>query len=242
MLGQFLEFSVHAPSIASSLSFYRQLGWKDFRVGDILHGPYAVIGDRDVAVGLQQREPPDPVLTFVRPELASYLRAFKRCGVDLSFVRVGDDQFHEAGFTDPEGRLVKLLEARTSLPPAWTQDCVTACGRFLEFSLASRSADDDAQFWQRLGFERIAEGREPQRWIRLQGGGAVLGLHEQPRLASGITFRCTSLDARLAYLQAKGIAVASGAPFAAERNRAATLTAPEGTPIYLLDEDTVQAG
>lgn len=237
MLGQFLEISVHAASIANSLSFYRSLGLKDFRVGDILHGPYAVIGDREIAIGLQQHGHGSPVLTFVRPNLESYLRAFKRCGVDLAFAHVAGDEFHEAGFTDPNGQLLKLLEARTCSPPEWTRDNVTACGRFLEYSLASGSADDDARFWQRIGFERVAEGDEPRRWIRLRGYGTAVGLHEQPRLASGISFSCTSFEARIAYLHAKGIDAELGVPFAAPGRRAAILTAPEGTPIYLLDED-----
>jgi catechol 2,3-dioxygenase-like lactoylglutathione lyase family enzyme len=235
MLGQFLEFSVNAPQLASSLDFYRSLGFRDFRVGDILHGPYAVIGDADMAIGLRSGENGGPVLTFVRPGLRDHLRAFKRRRIGFEFTQLDDDQFHEAAFADPNGQRVRLIEARTCSPPASTQDNVTGCGQFLEYSVATRSAEESAAFWQCLGFTRAAEGGEPAPWIRVAGCGAVLGFHEGARFRSGITFGAASLGARLEYLRAKRFEPARGVPFGRPGGTAATLSAPEGTPLYLLE-------
>lgn len=237
MLGQFLEFSVQAASIASSLSFYRSLGFKDLPVGDILHGPYAAIGDGDIAIGLHEHVADGPVLTFVRPDLKNYLRAFKRCGIEFSFAHVDDDQFNEAGFTGASGLTIKLIEARTWSPGTWTAHSVTACGHFLEFSLSTPAAEDDAVFWERLGLARVEEGREPQRWIRLAGCGIAVGLHEHAPFRNAISFRCESLAARVEYLQAKGISAAREAPFAGHGRGCARLTAPEGTTLFVLEEE-----
>lgn len=237
MLGQFLEFSVNAPQLASSLDFYRSLGFRDFRVGDILHGHYAVIGDADIAIGLRNGEDDGPTLTFVRPGLRDRLRAFKRRGIEFEFTQLDDDRFHEAAFADPNGQRVRLIEARTCSPPESTPDNAIGCGHFLEYSVASRSAEASAAFWQGLGFARLAEGGEPAPWIRVAGCGAVLGFHEGARFLSGITFGAASLSARLEYLRAKHFEPARRVPFAEPGRTAATLTAPEGTPLYLLETE-----
>ena len=237
MLGQFLEFSVRAASITSSLNFYRSLGFKDLPVGDILHGPYAAIGDRDIAIGLHEHVADGPVLTFVRQDLQNYLRAFKRRGIEFSFAHVDDDQFHEAGFTGPNGQTIKLIEARTWSPGTWTAHSVTACGHFLEFSMSTPAAEEDAVFWERLGLERVDEGREPQRWIRLAGCGIAIGLHERAAFRNAISFGCESLAARVEYLEAKGVSSTRETPFAGH-SRGAKLTAPEGTTLFVLEEQS----
>jgi hypothetical protein len=43
------------------------------------------------------------------------------------------------------------------------------------------------------------------------------------------------LPARSDYLRAKGLALRAGNPIADRAQRAATLTAPDGTPLYLFE-------
>jgi hypothetical protein len=235
MLGQFLEFSVPAHPIAAALAFYRGLGFQDPPVGDILATPYAVVLLPGIAIGLHEREFDGPVATFVRPELGAHARALRHVGVRLEFANLAEDEFNQLGFLDPNARPVTLLEARTWSPAAWETATVPLCGAFLEFSVPTHSAAESEEFWQRLGCAVVARQHEAWASVRLHGYGVTIGFHEHQRFVPGFTFVAPNLDARIEFLQAKGYAPARGAPVAAPGRPAATLIAPEGTPIYLLE-------
>jgi hypothetical protein len=69
-------------------------------------------------------------------------------------------------------------------------------------------------------------------WLRLEGRGLVLGLHEAV-FRPGLTFRCTQLSARIEYLRAKGMSVRAGGPLLAGASDVAALTGPDGHVLYL---------
>jgi catechol 2,3-dioxygenase-like lactoylglutathione lyase family enzyme len=187
MLGQFLEFSFAARPLAGAFEFYRSLGFTSIEVGDLLRDPYVALFDGDVAIGLHERELPGPVLTFVRPQLRDYVRALRRAGVAIAQSHLADDEFNHVLFEDPNGQAIALLEARTFAPGEWNDANVSACGRFLEYSIATHSLDESRAFWEPLGFTAIAAGQSPHAWLRLAGRGLVLGLH-QARFRSGLCF------------------------------------------------------
>jgi hypothetical protein len=137
-------------------------------------------------------------------------------------------------FSDPNGQAVTLLEARTFTPGEWNAQNVPACGRFLEYSLATHSIDESRAFWEPLGFAPLAQGESPHAWLRLAGHGLVLGLH-QARFKPGLCFRSDQLEARLEYLRAKGIGVRSGGPHSERIREAAMLSTPDGGAIYLVE-------
>ncbi len=234
MLGQFLEFSFAARPLAGAYEFYRSLGFTSIEVGDQLRDPYLALFDGDVAIGLHDREQPGPVLTFVRPRLRDYVRALRRAGVEVGEAHLADDEFNHVVFSDPNGQAVALLEARTFAPGEWNRQNVSACGRFLEYSLATHSLDESRAFWEPLGLAAVADGRSPHDWVRLAGHGLVLGLH-QARFGSGLCFRSDQLEARLEYLRAKGMSVRPGGPHSERIREAAMLTAPGGDSIYLVE-------
>lgn len=234
MLGQFLEYSVAARPLANSFEFYRALGFVDIPVGDTLPDPYLVLYDGTLAIGLHDRERPGNELTFVRPGLRDYVRALRRLDIELDYRHLGDQEFHRIGFTDPAGHAVTLLEARTFPPGDWNRDNVLACGEFLELSLPATDLTTSGGFWQSLGFTSVAAGEAPHPWQRLTGFGLTIGLHAT-HCRPGVTFRCTDLDARSEYFRAQGLAPHAGSPIADGAQRAATLTAPEGTVFYLLE-------
>jgi catechol 2,3-dioxygenase-like lactoylglutathione lyase family enzyme len=234
MLGQFLEFSIAAQPLTAAFEFYGSLGFQSIPVGDLLRDPYLCMYDGAVAVGLHEREHPAPVLTFVRPQLRDYARGIRRLGIALDYAHLKDDEFNRVGFADPNGQPVALLEARTFPPADWNRHNVTACGEFLEYSLAVDSLAESKAFWEGLGFRPVDAGEAPRRWLRLAGHGLVLGLHES-HFRPGLSFRTVHLEARLEYLRVKGVALKAGVPFADPAQRAATLTAPDGTAIYLVE-------
>jgi len=235
MLGQLLEFSLTARPIAASFEFYRSLGFRAIPVSDVLSEPYAAFFDGAIAIGIHERDSESPKLTFVRPQLKDYVRPIRRLGVEFQHSHLADDEFHQLHFEDPSGQAIALIEARTFPPGEWDPHNVSACGEFLEYSLATDSISRSLAFWEAFGFASVASGATPHAWVRLAGHGLVLGLHEA-RFRPGLSFRSHHVAARLEYLKAKGLELKGGAPLAARTQRAATLLAPEGTALYLLEE------
>lgn len=238
MLGQFLEYSAAARPLADSFEFFRALGFASLPVGDTLAHPYIVLFDGAVAVGLHDREQEGPQLTFVRPELRDYVRPLRRLGIDFTHERLRDSEFNSVGFTDPGGQAITLIEARTFPPGEWSAQHVPVCGAFIELSLPATDLEDSTRFWQALGLTPAASGTEPHRWQRLAGRGVTLGLHET-HCRPGLSFRCHDLAARVEYLRAKGLAPRSQSPLADRGQPAATLTAPDGTTLYLFESGAV---
>lgn len=238
MIGQFLEFSLIASPLARAFDFYSALGFRPLPAGDQLPNPYVALFDGDIVIGLHDRDgPPTPQLTFVRPQLRDYVRAIRRVDIDIDDRHLADDEFNRLAFSSPDGQAIELIEARTCSPGVWDPSNVSACGTFLEYSLPVDTTGPAQAFWSRLGFEVIAEGEARTRWTRLKGRGLAIGLHEG-HFRPGLTFRCEHLEARLEYLRAKGLEPTAGNPLSADKRHSATLAAPEGTMLYLLDAGT----
>lgn len=151
MLGRFLELSVWSRDIAASVAFWEALGLEHGLVGDTWKHRYAVLSDGSLVLGLHEYEFPSPSLTWVRPDLAEVLPEFTALGVHLDFAKTAPDQFNEAGFRDPAGQVVTLLEART-WSPAFERTCPgTVLGHFREYRYAARDPAATVAFWVRLG-------------------------------------------------------------------------------------------
>lgn len=241
MLGRFLEFSLTASPLATAFDFYTALGFRPLPGGDLLAEPYVALFDGEIVIGLHDRDGPSPRLTFVRPGLRDYARAFRRLDIEIDDLHLAEDEFHRLGFSCSDGQAVELVEARTCAPGAREATSVSACGTFLEYSLPVDSIERARAFWANLGLEVAASGQWQHRWARLEGRGLTLGLHEG-RFRAGLTFRCEQLEARFQYLRAKGLAPKAGSAISADARHSATLTAPEGTTLYLLDAATEERG
>jgi hypothetical protein len=234
MLGQFLEFSFAARPIAASFEFYRSLGFRSIPVGDVHAEPAAAFYDGAIAIGLHDGDGASPTLTFVRPRLRDYARAIRRLGVEIEHAHLADHEFNQVDFVDPSNQSIRLLEARTFPPGDWDSRNVSACGEFLEYSMSTESIPESRAFWEGFGFAPVASGESPHPWLRLTGRGLTLGLHEA-RFHPGLCFRAQHVAARFDYLKAKGVALKAGSPLAERTQPSATVLAPEGTALYLLE-------
>lgn len=238
MLGQLLEFSLTARPIAPALQFYRTLGFEELPGGDLLATPHVAVWDGTATLGLHDTEPDEPALTFVRPELGHYLRGLRHAGIELESQRLGDEVFNEATFLDPNGQRVVLLEARTFSPAVWRADRVAACGKLVEYALATPSIEASRTFWEKLGLVCVASGDEPHPWARLTGHGLTLGLHRTTAFRTALRYAAEPLAGRVEYLKAKGLEVRFGSPLAMSRHDSATVPGPCGTPMFLINEDS----
>jgi hypothetical protein len=179
MLETFLEIGIETDDIAGAFDELQSLGFSFINAGDIREHGYAVASDGNICI------------------LESYVRALRRQNIELEIARLGEQEFHEVGFRDPNEQLVTLVEARTFSPATGEDIAASVCGNFLEYSLATGSIEDSARFWHGLGFETIAEGTEPHPWRRIGGARLAIGLHECARLQPGVTFTADQIDARV---------------------------------------------
>jgi hypothetical protein len=237
MLGQLLEFAVHAPRSIATLELYEALGFQSLPVADTPGAPFAAMWDGRATIGLHDAEIDGIMPTFARPDLEAHTRALRGLGVELELEELGTDQFNRVAFRDPNGCLVALVEARTFSPAPRASAHVCALGAFLEWSVATSSVEESEAFWTPLGFTRTAAIEAPHRSIRLTGHGLVVGFHEVGARAHGLTYSAPSLAARIEYLAAKHIRVARNAPLAPPGCEAATVVMPAKTVIYLQEPD-----
>jgi catechol 2,3-dioxygenase-like lactoylglutathione lyase family enzyme len=237
VLGRFLEISVHAPDILESLAFYERLGFTQAQVGEAWSHPYAVITDGRLFIGLHQYEFPSPSLTYVQPDLMHHLDRLEQLGIELAFRRLGADVFNEAGFTDPDGQMIALLEARTYSPPDRAGNQTSRLGWFEELALPVRDLQASADFWERLGFVPLEESDDPYPRIGLTSDTLNVALVRTGALETpALVFAEADMADRIRRLREGGIEFSRNLPRMLDPERNALLKAPEGTLLLLTTE------
>ncbi|CAN5349380.1 hypothetical protein BH24PSE2_BH24PSE2_11800 [soil metagenome] len=219
VIGRFLELSVQTSDVLDSIAFYEALGFRQCGVGDTWRHPYAVMSDGRLFLGLHEYAFDSPALTFVRPDLAAHLPALEGRGVQFAFRKTRDSEFNEAGFTDPDGQMIALLEARTFSPPDFTARDFSALGSFRDYRLPVTNLSAALAFWYSLG-ALPEEGRDDAS-PAVEIGGARLGLHDGPGLRQ-LALRFEAGPARISKLREREYAVSGH-----------VLRSPEGLTLLL---------
>ena len=227
MLGRFLELSVFCRDIAASVAFWERLGLVHGRVGDTWQHHYAVLSDGRLVLGLHAYAFDSPSVTWVRPGLAETLPGLTALGIEFDFAKTGEHEFNEAGFRDPDGQVVTLLEART-----WSRDCDhawpdTPLGHFLEYRYPSRDPAATVAFWERLGLVADATDAGP---VAVAGGLTLAprqGLH-----GPELVFEHPAIAPAREALAARGLAIEAAA------GGALVLQAPDGLRLRLQPDGT----
>ncbi len=222
MLGSFLELSVWTRDIAASVAFYAGLGLDHAQVGETWSHRYGVLTDGRLYLGLHEYEFDSPSLTFVRPGIAEAVARLAETGIEPAFAKTGADEFHEAGFVDPAGQMVTLLEARTFSPP-WREGVPGAsCGYFAEYRYPAADPAAVAAFWEALG-PVVDRDLDPPRVV---AGGITLA--PWPGLAAPeLVFHAPDPDAVREDLQQRGFSPSRGA------GGALLLKSPEGLGLRI---------
>jgi catechol 2,3-dioxygenase-like lactoylglutathione lyase family enzyme len=233
LLGRFLEIGIQTPDIRASVEFYERLGFTQAQTGDIWPHPYGVLTDGRICLGLHQTRLDSPSLTFVRPGIADHLAALERAGVELATVAVGGEVFNQAGFHDPAGQAVRLLEARTFSPPDRSPLETSRCGEFGWLSLPAADFEAVRGFWEALGLVAAREDAQPFARMSLQG--LELAWHGPRFFAEPLlVFRDADMAGRIAQLREIGVGPLEPPPRGLDSKANAVLAAPEGTALLLL--------
>jgi len=233
-LGRFLEFSVRAPDILESLRFYKSLGFVELEIGDVWKHKYAVVSDGELCIGLHERLRDSPALTFVHPELARHSRAMTDHGFRFAYLRLDEDVFNELGFNDDDGHMINMLEARTFSPPV-DDVGLSVCGEWFEMVLPVRSAMRTGRFWAPLAPVLLRLREEPTTHMRFDAEGAALGLSESIALKQpSLCFKCRDREALAETLERHAVRHKA---FPGFEGAFVEIEAPEGTKLYLFEED-----
>jgi catechol 2,3-dioxygenase-like lactoylglutathione lyase family enzyme len=219
MPGSFLELSVWSRDIAASVAFWERLGFRHGRVGDVWAHRYAVLSDGRLVLGLHEYSFDSPSLTWVRPGLAEAIPGLQALGISFDFAKTGDDQFNEAGFRDPAGQVVTLLEARTWSASFEPGAAGTALGHFAEYRYPAKDPAATVAFWESLGLVADVSSHGP----RAVAGGINLA-PSASAAAPELVFEVGETDAAAAALAELGIAVETAGD-------ALLLRAPDGLLI-----------
>jgi catechol 2,3-dioxygenase-like lactoylglutathione lyase family enzyme len=232
VLGRFLEYSLPTPDIRASLDFYVKLGFSQAEVGETFTHPYAVITDGRVHLGLHQLDTALPALTFVKPDVLHQLDALEKRGVVFEYRNLGNDVFNEAGWLDPSGHLIRLVEARTFSPVRQARGSL--CGYFAEIALPAPDRELAKEWWERLGFVGLDEPDAALPHVSCTSDSIDIGLYDPAQLrVPTLMFEADDLKECLARLADAGVAPAGTVPAPLRQQPAAMLTAPEGTPLLV---------
>ncbi|MDP9083312.1 MAG: VOC family protein [Pseudomonadota bacterium] len=234
MLGRFLEFSLATTDIRASLDFYARLGFSPAQVGEAWPHPYAVLTDGRVCLGLHQDAAAAFALTFVRPDLLKNLRPLDARGVRFEFRRLGNDVFNEAGWLDPSGQMIRLIEARTFSPSTRLGTETSKCGYFLELALPTSDIDESRLYWEQFGFIGIDASDDPLPHVSCTSDHINLGFYDTAHLRRPtLRFEVEDMRKTVAHLADIGLPPTGEIPSPLGRSAAAVLVAPEGTRILL---------
>jgi hypothetical protein len=234
LLGAFLEISVQTPDILESLGFYKALGFSELEVGDVWPHKYAVISDGRLCIGLHDGDVDGPTLTFVHRDLARHARAMSDHGFEFNLLKIDSDVFNELAFCDPDGHMIRMIEARTFSPA--TEDVEKSiCGDWFEMSLPARDAMAGGRFWAPLAPVMLELREEPTPHLRFDAAGMSLGLSEHKALKkSSPCFVCDDLTSVLADVERHGLNIDTNPEY---ESAFLSIEAPEGTTLYLFEAD-----
>ncbi len=238
-IGRFLEFSVRTPDIIGSLSFYKLLGFREMETGDMWPHKYAVVSDGVLSIGLHDREFDAPAVTFVQPHLARHARSMTDHGFDFSLMRLDEDVFNELHLSDYDAHTIMMLEARTFTGDD-DDDNDSICGTWFELTLPVRDAMRSARFWAPIAPVVLDMREEPTMHMRFDAGGIALGLSESIALQGpSLCFKCRDREAVKVFCERHGIQTQK---FPGFEGAFRAIRAPEGTLLYLFEEDFLGEG
>lgn len=233
-IGHFLEFAVRTPDVLESLRFYTSLGFTELECADVYRHKYAVVSDGELNIGLHDADFDAPAITFVQADLARHARSMTDRGFEFDFVRLHDDAFNQLRFRDRDGHSVRMVEART-FHMSEDAENDSLCGSWFELSLPVRDTVRAARFWAPIAPALLEMREEPTTHMRFDAAGAPLGLSESIALeAPSLCFRCHDRASLMAVIEQSGIAYEKYPGF---EGAFAALRAPEGSMLYLFDED-----
>jgi len=157
MLDSFLELSISSDQLLVDIGRLEEYGFQAAQTNDVWTHQYGVMGDGNCHFGLHALEFESPKISFIVRDLAKKAALLENIGVTFDRSYFGDNQVHQAEFTDPSGQAVRLVEARTYSPVVMDEDSIQL-GQFQHIVLPR---NNNEQLW-----ETLQQSDETQFWIK----------------------------------------------------------------------------
>ena len=175
-----------------------------------------------------------PALTFVHQDLAKEARSMADHGFDFRYLQLDEDAFNELGFVDHDNHMISMIEARTFSRPTKMQITQSAGGG-LRLLYPCAMHCEPLVSGRRLHPNSCAIREEPTTHMRFNAAGMSLGLSESIALSGpSLCFRCDDKEAVWIALAKHGF---EHHEFPGFEGAFMSITAPEGTMLFLFDED-----
>lgn len=166
MLGRFLEIALATGRPLAAWESFQQLGFAPATTGDIWSHDYGVVCCAGLSLGWHASADHSALCT-VRPNVLALERELEALGVAVDSAQLGPDVFNQLTLREPSGMALKVLEARSFMPPANVPGR-TLLGRFECLSLPVRDVETAATFWSGLGYA-ARETTVPWSGIEIDG-------------------------------------------------------------------------
>ncbi|HXW00829.1 MAG TPA: transcription termination/antitermination protein NusG, partial [Anaerolineae bacterium] len=247
-LGNNVEISLSVANLSGSVNFYKKLGFERVDGGEKPY-PWAVVSDGQLYLGLHQRAFSSPTLSyFMLHGLSERMDHLPKLGISLDNIQnlnpiqgmhdnklLYGTKFLTAEFESPEGQRVLLADICSDVE-------TTPAGRkffskyeaFGELSLNTNDVKAALAYWEKLGFECLAEGDQPYPWVIISDGRIRLGLHQTSKLTQPtITYFAPDMPERLKRLRRRGVQFVAEHKDKKGRRVGAVIESPDGQRFFL---------
>jgi predicted lactoylglutathione lyase len=175
MIGCFLELSLPADPVLTSVQFYERLGFGQAHTADLWSHHYGVISDGRFHLGLHGDRVTVPTLSWVREDVEGLEAELQAAGLQIDGASLDEHRMHELALTDPDGIGVRVLEARSFSPPGHLGG-ISPLGWFRELRLRVTDLDRSEAFWAQAGMVCCGRGQRPTPRAALSCDGLNLTL------------------------------------------------------------------
>jgi hypothetical protein len=125
---------------------YQRLGFVPAETGDIWPHTYGVVCCAGLSLGLHAAGEEPLSLCSVRPNVLGLYRELEALDIKPESAQLGPDVFNQLTLREPAGVPLKVLEARSFMPPG-EMPVRTLLGRFECISVPYRNQDTAVTFW-----------------------------------------------------------------------------------------------
>jgi len=175
---RFLELSIPAKDVLSTLQTFQHLGFQTIQTNDIWDYPYVVISDGRCYIGIHQEALYNKLsdntrFVYVHNDVPSTQRTLFDAGYTLQFTNLdNDNSVQQCLFQSPSGFSTHILAARTFSP--LSEQINSALGYFRAYLVPNNDINASTAYWNHLGL-LIADDTTGQTHVSTQGMHAISG-------------------------------------------------------------------
>ncbi|MEI8278917.1 MAG: VOC family protein [Bacteroidota bacterium] len=220
ILGEISALTISSPDLDKSLSFYKQLGFKEIMRFDFPF-PWIQITDGALLIMLKKSDNPYIALTYYVKNIESLVSTLEAKGVNIYEKPTPSDMVKRHLIKSPDGVNISLVTYMEGFQQPAGPTMLTmpqtdyfnpdkyvnkACGMFGEFAHPVIDMNASIAFWELLGFKVLSKFESPYPWAIISDGLSVVGLHQSTHFSyPAMTFFASDMLDKIEAIKASGI-------------------------------------